>query len=101
MKSSDGGSAGRPEKRVTARSNDPHQALTGVERPRKGARTSASAREARTAAAKYEPTWSGSYVACSSSWSSGVDHGVSCGRGSIVTGPATSRTAAKIGRAHV
>jgi hypothetical protein len=34
MKSSDGGSAGCPEKRFTARSNDPHQALTGVERPR-------------------------------------------------------------------
>ena len=30
MKSVDGGSAGRPEKRLTARSNDPHQALTGV-----------------------------------------------------------------------
>jgi len=34
MKSSDGGFAGSPEKRLTARSNDPHQALTGVERPR-------------------------------------------------------------------
>ncbi len=30
MKSSDGGSAGRPENRLTARSNEPHQALTGV-----------------------------------------------------------------------
>ena len=34
MKSSDGGDAGRPEKRLTAWSNDPHQAFTGVERPR-------------------------------------------------------------------
>ena len=38
MKSSEGGSEGRPENRLTARSNDPHQALTGVERPRYGAR---------------------------------------------------------------
>jgi hypothetical protein len=35
MKSADGGVAGSPENRLTARSNDPHQALTGVERPRK------------------------------------------------------------------
>ena len=34
MKSSDGGSAGKPEKRFTARSNDPHHVLTGVDRPR-------------------------------------------------------------------
>ena len=34
MKSSDGGSAGSPENRFTARSNEPHHALTGVERPR-------------------------------------------------------------------
>ena len=36
MKSFEGGAAGRPEKRLTARSNDPHHALTGVERPRYG-----------------------------------------------------------------
>jgi hypothetical protein len=34
MKSLDGGLAGLPEKRLVARSNDPHQAFTGVERPR-------------------------------------------------------------------
>ena len=34
MKSADGGSAGAPENRVTARSKAPHQASTGVERPR-------------------------------------------------------------------
>jgi hypothetical protein len=34
MKSADGGSAGIPEKRFTARSNEPHHALTGVDRPR-------------------------------------------------------------------
>jgi hypothetical protein len=34
MKSSEGGDAGAPENRFTARSNDPHHALTGVERPR-------------------------------------------------------------------
>jgi hypothetical protein len=34
MKSSDGGLADRPEKRFTARSKEPHQALTGVDRPR-------------------------------------------------------------------
>jgi hypothetical protein len=34
MKSSDGGSAGRPENMFTARSNEPHHAFTGVERPR-------------------------------------------------------------------
>jgi hypothetical protein len=34
MKSSAGGSAGFPENIATARSNVPHQALTGVERPR-------------------------------------------------------------------
>ena len=34
MKSPEGGSAGTPEKRLTARSNEPHHALTGVERPR-------------------------------------------------------------------
>ena len=34
MKSPDGGSAGNPENRLTARSKDPHHALTGVERPR-------------------------------------------------------------------
>jgi hypothetical protein len=38
MKSSDGGLAGAPENRLTARSNDPHHALTGGERPRYGAR---------------------------------------------------------------
>jgi len=40
IKSSDGGSAGWPENRFTARSQEPHQALTGVERARKAARTS-------------------------------------------------------------
>ena len=34
MKSSDGGSAGMAEKRLTAMSNDPHHAFTAVERPR-------------------------------------------------------------------
>jgi hypothetical protein len=34
MKSWDGGSADAPENRLTARSNEPHHALTGVERPR-------------------------------------------------------------------
>ena len=34
MKSAEGGSAGSPENRLTARSKDPHHALTGVERPR-------------------------------------------------------------------
>jgi hypothetical protein len=38
MKSRDGGSAGSPENMLTARSKDPHQALTGVLRPRNGAR---------------------------------------------------------------
>jgi hypothetical protein len=52
MKSVDGGSAGRPEKRLTARSKDPHQALTGVADPRYGARISASTSAARVAAAK-------------------------------------------------
>ena len=52
MKSLEGGAAGSPEKRLTARSNEPHQALTGVERPRNGARNSASTRAARVAAAK-------------------------------------------------
>ena len=53
MKSSDGGSAGSPEKRLTARSNEPHQALTGVDRPRKGARYSVRTMAARPAASKY------------------------------------------------
>jgi hypothetical protein len=52
MKSLAGGSAGRPEKRFTARSNEPHQALTGVDRPRKGARKVLRARLALVAAAK-------------------------------------------------
>ena len=56
MKSSDGGSAGRPENRLTARSNEPHHALTGVERPRYGARNAASTSAARVAAAKYGAT---------------------------------------------
>ena len=34
MKPADGGTAGRPENRLTARSNEPHHALTGVDRPR-------------------------------------------------------------------
>ena len=34
MKSCEGGSAGTPENKLTARSNEPHHALTGVERPR-------------------------------------------------------------------
>ena len=34
MKSLDGGSTDRPEKRLTARSKLPHQAFTAVERPR-------------------------------------------------------------------
>ena len=38
--------------RLTARSNDPHQALTGVERPLNGARKAASTSAARVAAAK-------------------------------------------------
>jgi hypothetical protein len=33
MKSSDGGLAGAPENRLTARSNDPHHALTGGRAP--------------------------------------------------------------------
>ena len=52
MKSLPGGSAGAPENSVTARSNDPHQAFTGVDRPRKGARKAASASAASVAAAK-------------------------------------------------
>jgi hypothetical protein len=52
MKSGDGGSAGSPEKRLTARSNEPHHALTGVERPRYGARIAARTSAARVAAAK-------------------------------------------------
>ena len=52
MKSFDGGSAGWPENRLTARSKVPHQALTGVERPRYGARSSASTSAAWVAAAK-------------------------------------------------
>ena len=43
---------GRPENRLTARSNEPHHALTGVERPRYGARKAASTSAARVAAAK-------------------------------------------------
>jgi hypothetical protein len=52
MKSSDGGSAGSPEKRLTARSKEPHQALTCVERPRYGARKAASTSAASVAEAK-------------------------------------------------
>ena len=52
MNSVDGGSTGNPEKRLTARSNDPHHALTGVDLPRYGARSSARTCAARVAAAK-------------------------------------------------
>jgi hypothetical protein len=52
LKSFRGGSAGAPENSVTARSNDPHQALTGVDRPRSGARKVASASAAWVAVAK-------------------------------------------------
>ena len=52
MKSSEGGTAGWPENRLTARSNEPHQALTGVERPRYGARKAARTSAAWVAAAK-------------------------------------------------
>lgn len=41
MELSDGGLAGRPENRFTDRSNDPQQALTGVDRPRWGSRSAA------------------------------------------------------------
>ena len=57
MKSSDGGAAGAPENRLTARSNEPHQAFTGVERPRYGARSSASTSAARVAIANDADTW--------------------------------------------
>ena len=53
MKSCAGGSTGSPEKRLTARSKLPHQALTGDDRPRYGARSAASTSAARVAAAKY------------------------------------------------
>jgi hypothetical protein len=56
MKSSEEGSTGFPEKNAMARSNVPHHAFTGVERPRYGARNSASASAACVAAAKYEST---------------------------------------------
>ena len=56
MKSSDGGSAGAPENRLTARSNEPHHAFTGVERPRYGARNAASTSAAWVAAVKYAVT---------------------------------------------
>ena len=46
MKSLDGGSTRRPENRLTARSKVPHQALTGVDRPRYGARIAARVRAA-------------------------------------------------------
>ncbi len=52
MKSLEGGSAGSPENRLTARSKEPHHALTGVFRPRYDARNSASTSAARVAAAK-------------------------------------------------
>jgi hypothetical protein len=52
MKSFDGGFAERPENRLTARSNEPHQALTGVKRPRYGARYSVRTWAARVAAIK-------------------------------------------------
>jgi hypothetical protein len=52
MKPSPGGSAGAPEYSVTARSNEPHHALTGVARPRYGALNSASASAAWVTAAK-------------------------------------------------
>ena len=52
MKPPEGGSAGRPENMVTARSNVPHHAFTGVDRPRYGARNAASASAAWVAAAK-------------------------------------------------
>ena len=56
----DGGSTGCPESRATARSNVPHQALTGVDRPRYGARSAASTNAAWVAAAKYVATWAAS-----------------------------------------
>jgi hypothetical protein len=52
MKSVDGGVADRPEKRLTERSNEPHHAFNGVERPRYGARAAARTRAARVTAAK-------------------------------------------------
>jgi hypothetical protein len=52
MKPSERGSTGWPENMVTARSNVPHHALTGVERPRYGARNAVSASAAWVAAAK-------------------------------------------------
>ena len=67
MKSSDGGSVGLPENRWTARSNAPHQAFTGDERPRNGARNSDRTSAAARAAAKYAATCSRSYVAWSRS----------------------------------
>src|SRR5256885_1548554 len=50
MKSSDGGSAGRPEKKWTARPKVPPPAFTGRDRPRNGARTSARTQPTRSAA---------------------------------------------------
>src|SRR6476646_5360265 len=98
MKPPAGGSSVTPEKRLTARSNEPHQALTGEERPRYGARRAPSTSAACVAAAKYVSTCVGSYVACSVSSSSGVSHGVSCGVGLISTGPPSDRTAASTSR---
>src|SRR6516164_8287413 len=49
MKSFDGGSAGTPENRLTARSKEPHHAWTGVDRPRYGARNAARSMAARAA----------------------------------------------------
>ncbi len=58
MKSAAGRSAGAPENRLTARSNEPHQALTGAA-PRHGARSAPSTSAAAVAARMYSATWSG------------------------------------------
>ena len=92
MKSCDGGSAGRPENRLTARSNEPHQALTGVERPRYGARnaarTSAALRRGGEVARdlRGRRRWRAPRPRRAASL-----QGTSCGVGSISTGPASSR----------
>ncbi len=61
----------------------------------------ASTCAALVAAAKYASTAAGSKVACSSSSSSGCDHGTSCGVRLISTGPASLRTAASTSRVTV
>ena len=57
MKPSEGGvKPVGPENRLTARSNKPHHTLTGLERPRYGARRAARTRAAWVTAAKYGAT---------------------------------------------